>query len=165
MLGRRGCCVFPAPIRAVLRSKSPVGASAVRRRLEGKGISAQAWGIVPKVREVDRLLRASPSLQERVREVHPEICFMMWNRGVPILERKKSSAGKAARAALVASRFGDHAFDRIRRRYRKAAVADDDIHDAFAALWTAERMANGEAVTIPDQIQRDGAGIRMEISY
>jgi predicted RNase H-like nuclease len=90
---------------------------------------------------------------------------MMWNRGVPILERKKSSAGKAARRTLVAMRFGDQAFDRIRRRHAKTAVSDDDINDAFAALWTAERIANGEAVVIPTQTQRDGAGLRMEISY
>ena len=165
MLGRRGCCVFPAPIRALLPCRSLADASAVRRRLEGKGMSAEAWGIVPKIRELDRLLRASPSLQERVREVHPEICFMMWNRGVPFLERKKSSAGKATRAALVAARFGDHAFDHVRKRYPKAAVSDDDIHDAFAALWTAERIANGEAVVIPGEPQRDVAGLRMEISY
>lgn len=90
---------------------------------------------------------------------------MMWNRGVPILERKKSPAGKAARGALVAARFGDHAFDHVRSRYPRADVSDDDINDAFAALWTAERMANGEAVAIPEQAQRDVAGLRMEIWY
>jgi predicted RNase H-like nuclease len=165
MLARRGCCVFPAPIRAVLPCGSQADASAVRRRLEGKGMSAQSWGIVPKIQELDLLLTANPSLQERVREVHPEICFMMWNRGVPILERKKSPAGKAARGALVAARFGDHAFDHVRSRHPRADVSDDDINDAFAALWTAERMANGEAVAIPEQTQRDVAGLRMKIWY
>ncbi|MFL5635521.1 MAG: DUF429 domain-containing protein, partial [Gemmatimonadaceae bacterium] len=28
-------------------------------------------------------------------------------------------------------------------------AADDDILDAFAALWTAERVARGAAITLP----------------
>jgi predicted RNase H-like nuclease len=165
MLGRRGCCVFPAPIRPLLLGASHAEASAARKRLEGKGVSAQAWGIVPKIREVDLLLAANPSLQDRVREVHPEISFMTWNRGVPIEERKKSPAGKAARAALIASRFGNDAFDEVRRRYPRAQVADDDINDAFAALWTTERIACGSARVIPESPVFDPAGLRIAVWY
>ena len=163
MLGRRACCVFPAPIRPLLRCANQAEASAVRRRWEGKGVSAQAWNIVHKVREVDLLLAANPALQGRVREVHPEISFMTWNQGAALRERKRSAAGKATRAALIASRFGKHAFDEVRVRHGRAQVADDDINDAFAALWTAERIANGTAVVIPAQVERDAAGLRMEI--
>jgi predicted RNase H-like nuclease len=163
MLGRRACCVFPAPIRPMLRCANHAEASAVRRRWDGKGVSAQAWNIVHKVREVDLLLAANPALQDRVREVHPEISFMRWNGGAALLERKKSAAGKALRAALIASRFGEHAFADVRARHGRAQVADDDIHDAFAALWTADRIANGIADVIPARVQRDAAGLRMEI--
>jgi predicted RNase H-like nuclease len=164
-LGRRGCCVFPAPIRPLLLGKGLADASAIRRRVEGKGLSAQAWGIVSKIREVDRLLTTNPSLQDRVREVHPEVSFMAWNHHSPIRDRKKSVAGKAARATLIASRFGGHLFDQVRAKFPRSEVADDDINDAFAALWTAERIANGQAVVIPDQTERDPAGLRMEIWY
>jgi hypothetical protein len=42
-------------------------------------------------------------------------------------------------------------------------VADDDILDAFAALWTAERIAPGEAVTLPEVPPRDRHGLPMEM--
>ena len=47
----------------------------------------------------------------------------------------------------------------------EAQVADDDINDAFASLWTAERILNGSAKVIPDHPCRDPFGLRMEICY
>src|SRR6266567_2496156 len=76
MFGRRACCVFSAPIRPVLDAENRTEASHIRTRLEGKGMSAQAWAIVKKVNQVDQALASTPALQMRVREVHPELCFM-----------------------------------------------------------------------------------------
>jgi predicted RNase H-like nuclease len=165
MLGSRACCVFTAPIRPVLHARTHSEASRIRKRAEGKKISAQVWGIVPKIREIDCLLSANPSLQEFVREAHPEICFMAWNGGAAIADRKKSPGGKARRAALVAAYFGDRAFARVRDRHARTKVADDDINDAFAALWTAERILNGSGKVIPARPCRDPFGLRMEICY
>ncbi len=165
MLGSRACCVFTAPIRPVLHAGTRTEASSIRKRAEGKKVSAQVWGIVPKIREIDRLLSANPSLQAFVREVHPEICFMAWNGGAPIADRKKSPGGKARRAALVAAYFGRRAFALVRERHPRTKVADDDINDAFAALWTAERILDGSAKVIPDRPCRDPFGLRMEICY
>jgi predicted RNase H-like nuclease len=165
MLGSRACCVFTAPIRPVLHARTHTEASRIRKRAEGKKISAQAWGIVPKIREIDCLLSANPSLQKFVREAHPEICFMAWNGGATIADRKKSPGGKARRAALVATYFGDRAFARVRDRHPRTKVADDDINDAFAALWTAERILNGSGKVIPARPCRDPFGLRMEICY
>jgi predicted RNase H-like nuclease len=165
MLGPRACCVFTAPIRPVLHACTRTEASSIGKRAEGKKISAQVWGIVPKIREIDAFLSANPSLQAFIREVHPEICFMAWNGGAPIAERKKSPGGRARRAALVAGYFGDRAFARVRDRHPRTKVADDDINDAFAALWTAERILNGSAKVIPDRPRRDPFGLRMEICY
>src|SRR5262245_30706236 len=124
MLGGRACCVFTAPIRPVLRAKTHREASSIGKRAEGKKISAQVWGIVPKIREIDALLSAEPSLQAFIREVHPEICFMAWNGGAPIADRKKSTVGKARRAALVAAYFGDRAFACVRDRHPRTKVGD-----------------------------------------
>jgi len=165
MLGSRASCVFTAPIRPVLQAKTHREASSIRNRAEGKKISAQVWGIVPKIREIDALLSAEPSLQAFVREVHPEICFLAWNGGAAIADRKKSPAGKARREVLVAAYFGDRAFARVRDRHPRTKVADDDINDAFAALWTAERILDGSAKVIPDRAYRDPFGLRMEICY
>jgi predicted RNase H-like nuclease len=69
----RGSSVFPAPLRAVLAARSWEEACTIRLRIEGKKMSEQAWGIVPKVREVDALLHKDAELAARVFEVHPEV--------------------------------------------------------------------------------------------
>ena len=42
-------------------------------QIDGKKMSQQAFGILPKIREVDELLTANRTLVGRVVEVHPEV--------------------------------------------------------------------------------------------
>lgn len=165
MLGARGCCVFTAPIRPLLAATSYQEASAIRFEVEGKRLSKQAWEIVAKIREIDDLLRRAPELQGRILEVHPEICFMHWNGSVAIAHRKRSLAGRELRTKLVAEHFGSSAFETVRRRYPRSQVADDDINDAFAALWSAEHIAAGIARRIPEDPPRDRYGLRMQMVW
>jgi predicted RNase H-like nuclease len=39
----------------------------------GKGISRQTFNILPKIREVNDLLRERPELRDLIREIHPEL--------------------------------------------------------------------------------------------
>jgi len=50
----RHTSVFSAPIRPVLSAPTYAGACAVRRRVEGRAMSKQAWNILPRIVEVDR---------------------------------------------------------------------------------------------------------------
>ena len=51
-------------------------------------LSAQAFGLVPRVREVDALLRArGPAVHERVVECHPEVAFAAMAAGRLALAR------------------------------------------------------------------------------
>ena len=84
---------------------------------------------------------------------------------MPMRASKKTRVGHAQRRALVDGFFGAAAFEDVRRRFRIKEAADDDILDAFAALWTARRVLGGEAKTLPDDPPRDAAGLRMEIVY
>ena len=161
----RASSVFPAPLRPVLAARPHAEASRLRRAIDGRGVSIQAFGIYPKVAEVDALLRATPALRARVYEVHPEVSFQAWNRGVAIRASKKTREGRAARLALVAAHFGANAFALVRAQWTKQTVADDDILDAFAALWTAERIAVGRARRLPADPPRDGLGLPMQIVY
>lgn len=70
-LGPRWMCVFPAPPRPVLAATSYAEANRLHRRLTGRGLSRQAFGIMPKIAEVDRYLRSQPGGRDRVWEVHP----------------------------------------------------------------------------------------------
>jgi len=56
----RASSVFPAPIRPVLAATSYSDACQIRLQVEGKKLSLQAWAIMPKVRDVDELLRRAP---------------------------------------------------------------------------------------------------------
>jgi predicted RNase H-like nuclease len=163
-LGRRGCTVFNPPVRPALAARTHPEASALTRRLCGRGVSIQSFAIFPKVAAVEALVRRDSSFAARVYEFHPEVTFAEWN-GTPIPLRKKSPEGKAARQALIAAAYGDAAFDRLRRVLREAghSVPADDLADAFAGLWTAERLLSGSAVSLPDPLQVDACGIRMAI--
>lgn len=161
-LGRRACCVFTPPLRPMLDAPTYEAASALRRRIEGKGVSKQAWGIVPKIAEVDRLLRERPAYREIIREVHPEVSFWMLNGERPIIDRKAEKAGQERRVALLRRWCGD-AIVRALADRRVLGCRDDDIVDAFVTLWTAERIHAGRAITLPGAPPRDGHGLRMEI--
>ena len=142
----RASSVFTAPIRAALAA-------------------AQAFGIFAKVRELDALLEARPALRGRIREVHPEICFWAWNSGVPMRHYKKTEAGERERRDLVVRHFGEDVLEAVRKQLAPQRAPTDDILDAFAALWTAERIAHGVARTLPDEPLFDARGLRMEIVY
>jgi len=162
----RASSVFTAPIRAALAARSQDEASRITaQRCAGRRVPAQAFGIYAKVREVDDLLAARPSLRGRIREVHPEVCFWAWNGGVAIRASKKSEAGQRERVALVEAQFGAGSLARVRAQLAPLRAAADDILDAFAALWTAERIARGVARTLPEKPLCDARGLQMEIVY
>ncbi|MGA3118260.1 MAG: DUF429 domain-containing protein [Syntrophobacteraceae bacterium] len=161
-LGRRGCCVFPAPIRPVLDAKSYKEACQVQFDAEKKKMSRQAWSIVPKIREVDTLLRENPELRSRIREVHPEVSFFYMNRHSPLADSKKTEAGQAQRLNLLHPSFGTFLNSTLLAR-KQLGCARDDILDAFAALWTTERIVRGTASRIPNLPRVDSFGLSMEI--
>jgi predicted RNase H-like nuclease len=73
----RGSSVFPAPVRSILSAVSWEDACARSRRSapNGKAITKQTFAILPKIREVDELLRKRPELRGMIHEVHPEVCI------------------------------------------------------------------------------------------
>lgn len=155
-LGRRAGSVFPAPLRPLLALRDYAEANRVSNRLQQRGISKQGWAIVPKVEQVDRLLQRHRELRPRVYEVHPEVSFAYWNNGAA-LEPKRSPLGLESRRALVRAHFGE--LPPVPRGAR-----EDDLLDAFAALWTAERILAGRAQTLGDA-HADLTGLPMRIVY
>lgn len=49
--GRRASSVFSAPVRAVLSAATRREASETHRRIDGRGVAAQAFGLFPKIRQ------------------------------------------------------------------------------------------------------------------
>lgn len=160
-LGRRRPSVFPAPPRPVLAARSYREACTLHREVDGKAVSAQAWGIFAKIAEVDACM--SPALQDHVVEAHPELCFTTMNEGVPPEEGKKTESGRRQRLTLLQRCLSGSAPAVARPRPRGSAA--DDLLDALAVLWTAERIVRGEAMRLPQEAERDERGLRMEIWY
>jgi predicted RNase H-like nuclease len=157
----RASSVFPAPLRPVAYASSYEEACRVGREIEGKALSQQAWAIAPKIREVDQAIRMLAVSQPLVREVHPEVSFCVWNGGAPMRARKASAEGQEERRRLVEAVFGP--VGDYLSQFPRSVAKPDDILDAFAALWTAQRILEGTAITLPPNPTPDGTGLRMEI--
>jgi predicted RNase H-like nuclease len=163
LLGRpRASSVFPAPIRPVLAATSYAEACQIRLQVEGKKMSRQAWFITPKIREIDLVLRQDPALPARVREVHPEVSFYFLAGGQPQPHGKKSRIGREERRALLEPIFGPKVSAAL-AEHNRLASAEDDVLDAFAALWTAERILSGTCQTLPSSLPRDSLDLPMAI--
>lgn len=158
----RSASVFSPPVRACLAESDYAHALAASRASSptGIGISRQAFGIVPKLREVDAAMRRGT--QARVKEAHPELAFMEMNHGVALHESKRSGDGKAHRLALLkAAGFADPLGSSVDAARRGAVI--DDILDAHACCVTALRIESGNAVRVPEKPRRDARGLAMEI--
>lgn len=151
----RRSSVFTPPTRAALASATYEEAQGF-----GAGMSRQAFGILPKIREVDQLMTSA--VQETVREIHPELCFYGLT-GYPMRHNKKSTDGNAERLRAL-----QDSFPRIRQAlgvFPRSQVASDDILDAYAAAWTALRIVDNIAERIPPHPPIDAKGLRMEMWY
>jgi predicted RNase H-like nuclease len=136
----RSNSVFSAPLRACLAAKSHEEAGRIRFKIEAKKMSLQAFGILPKIREVDELLRKDSRLARRVIEVHPEVSFAEWNRGKALKYAKRRAEGKAERCRLI-EKVWPGVIEGIRERLQGEEYVRDDLYDAFAALWSIRRYA------------------------
>ena len=158
----RASSVFPAPSRRVLGANTYEEAVARSVAACGKKMSKQSFAILDRIAEVDRMLQASPALREKVREIHPEVCFYFLNGRRPMLHAKRSAAGAAERDALLATVFGS-AFADVRSQIPKRLATDDDIRDALVATWTAGRIVDGLAESISFESAVDVTGLPMEM--
>lgn len=168
---QRKSSVFAAPCRATLEATSYAEAGALNRQARGTGVSIELYNILPKIREVDSAM--TPTLQEWVREVHPEVVFAaLAGSQAAELPRKKERNGLLARLDLLAHQSTtDLTLQRITEERRilarqvgSAGIAPDDLVDALAGLVAARRIATGQAIVLPPGApQRDARGLRMEI--
>jgi predicted RNase H-like nuclease len=141
LLGQpRGTSVFAAPCRATLSAATHAAASQINRENAGRGLSQQAFGIIPKIKQVDDAIK--PESQRWALEVHPEVCFWALNQYRPMAHNKKSKEGAAERVTVLRRIFPNieqHLANRLPR------VGKDDLLDAAAAAWTALRWHGNEA--------------------
>lgn len=165
-LGRpRASSVFPAPIRPALRARTREEASRITMARDGRRVGAQAWALYAKIREVDQLLQSNAEERKRVFEVHPEVSFWAWQGRRPMCASKRTREGRCERARLARGWLDADVIADARAKYPRTLLADDDILDAIAVLWTAHRIANGLERKLPGSPIKDPTGLPMRIVY
>ena len=160
-LGARRSSLFWTPPLCVLDATRHVEANRRSWEETGRGISVQAFNLVPKIRELRDTLAPgdfAPESRPRAVEVHPESSFVRL-AGEPMSASKRQPAGEEERLEVLAEVFPNIA---------EAAVSTpppgpprpglDDLLDAAAAAWTARRIVAGEADCL-------GAGEQDETGY
>ena len=165
--------VFPTPARATARiawqfPKDYDKANATQKKVAGKGLSKQTFGIAPKIGEVDVLMESrGDGATPQIREIHPEICFWALNGQQSIPYSKKTADGIAQRLDVLqqVEPKAQAIFDAGCSHPCKG-VAEDDVLDALAAAVTARRRGQSlELQTLPKNPDNDSKGLAMEMVY
>lgn len=150
-LGRARSSIFPAPPRAVLDTRDYAEACRIAQHVSGRKISLQTFHITPKIAEWDALERPG-----HVVEVHPELAFRLIAPDTAFAP-KKTARGAGQRIAALTGWLDP-----------RAALGDlpagarlDDVLDALAAAWSAQRWAQGRAEVFG--AERDDRGRPMMI--
>lgn len=156
LLGPRRSSVFPAPVRDTLDAEDYEDACRRSRRCSGKALSKQAYNLIPKIAEVDRLVR--PDDQDRLVEAHPECAFTRL-AGAPPAEPKRTTAGAEHRRDLLNS------WDRELGQLLDSdhGLPSIDLLDAAALVVTAAHVAAGTEHRLGHQ--RDRRGLLAQVVY
>ncbi len=135
--------VFNAPPAVVLTATTYRDANEGSKAETGKGISAQSWMLVPKIKEA-----TSFSLDSGlpVIEAHPEWSFALMTGGAPAEPSKKSWVGHRERTGRLAG-VGIEVPDDLGEA---GAAGIEDVLDAAAVAWTAHRWTAGEACRLEE---------------
>lgn len=157
LLGCRASSIFTPPTRSMLKATH-------YEQVRTRGLSIQAFNILPKIREVDQLM--TPAVQQRVHEAHPELAFMSL-AGTPMQYNKKTREGREERLRTLGKIFRGirRTFGSACMAFKRSGVAMDDLLDAYVLAWTAYRIASGQASCLPVSPIIDEKRLRMKIWY
>lgn len=136
-----GSSVFPVPPRLILEAETYSQARELALKHWGRGVTAQSFALAEKILEV-----AASAEDERVFEVHPEVSFRAM-KGSNLTAPKKSWNGAMERRELL-RKVGIDLPDHIEQAGRAGL---DDVLDAAAAAWTANRILTGTAERLPEE--------------
>lgn len=155
-IGPRRNSVFFAVPRVVWAAASAEEARARSVAIAGVSVSAQTLALGAKVLEADVLAR----VDERLYEVHPEVSFTALAGGY-LSHPKSTWAGLCHRMDLLAKEEIVVPTD----LGEAGSAGPDDVLDAAVVAWSATRIAEGVAGSLPDPPVRGGDGLDAAIWY
>lgn len=161
----RASSVFPVPCRKAVHARTYERACDLNLRTLGVKITRQAWGICPRIAEVDRLLQSGRHLTGTVRESHPELCLWALHAQRPLRFPKKTAQGRFERMSILETVFDDavRVYEQSMAGYTRSNVARDDIIDALA-LAVGAWSCRGALRSIPEDPEHDETGLPMEMA-
>ena len=169
LLGKRSSSVFPVPPRLALSPLSYEELNLASKAHCGKGVSKQAFYLLPKIREAEALLRSPNSDGLDWLETHPELCFSSFNGAVPMVDNKKTEAGFCERKSVLARHIPARTIDRLLRSLMasvpRAQCARDDMLDALVCGVVARLDASGRGCLPLGKQDFDEVGLPMRICY
>ena len=150
VLGPRRASVFPVPCRAAVYAPDYDAAIKINETITGKRIFRATWNLIPRMRQVDEILRADPQACGVIREAHPEVLFWGLNQGRPMACRKKDARGEAERLEVLQTVYprAGRVFREARETLRGRQATRDDLLDALAAAVTG-LLGGGKLQTLP----------------
>jgi predicted RNase H-like nuclease len=159
MLGSHASRVFTGARRGLWDHETHARANEALKARGEAGISIQLWGLRAKITELEAVM--TPALQQRIREVHPELVFLRLNFGRP-LPSKKTEDGIAQRMRLLRREGFVELKEWLARKL--AGVKTDDILDACAVAIAARDFTQGHVLP-RGAAAKDAKGLKMQIWY
>jgi predicted RNase H-like nuclease len=148
LLKSRASTIFSAPAKKTLLAKSYRDACEINFSVCGKKLSKQTWFLFEKIKEA-RTLFCQKEKNLKLYEVHPELSFMAMNDMKVIEFGKKTNDGFKMRYLLLKKFFPKFNFEEVRAKFKKKDVADDDILDAVAVLWSTQKIIDKIVSYVP----------------
>lgn len=170
-LGTRRASVFDVPARTTLAATSHAEACDMQAGEIGRRLSIQSWHLVPRIRQLDSLLRQRVPGADHVHESHPEWLFRLLARDAEVAP-KKSATGRTQRLSLLAQAATSAGLDAVQvleaiaalqHGTRRADVQPDDLADAVVLALAACELARNGSVTLPPLPPRDACGLPMAV--
>ncbi len=161
LLGPRRATIFPVPPKDVLSQATYADARKKAVELTGKSISAQSFALRHNILEVQALVASLPrETSDKIHEVHPELCFRALCGRVLMTPKRSWNGANERRAALEQAGI-------VLPKFLEGvgAVPVDDVLDAAVAAWSAKRIADGAAQSVPLEPEVDANGRQIGIWF
>jgi predicted RNase H-like nuclease len=158
--------VFPVPCREAVYTAKAAEARQINLTVLGRSLTEQTCAISGKIAQLDVLLLEDPSLQSRVREIHPEVCFWALAGRKAMQDKKSRVTGQKERLAVL-SRYEKGAAELMAlalSQTRRTELRADDVLDAMVEFVTAEARV-GPLASLMGQPTHDQRGLPMEMLY
>jgi predicted RNase H-like nuclease len=161
VLSLRKSSIFPPPSRPVLKAKSPAEAKKIEKSNSDppKSLAKQVINLLDKIRELDAVAAGYSGI---IFECHPEVSFWEMNQKTEMSLPKRKTAGFEERCKILAKNGYDYSFLTTHVGSYKEQ-SRDDLLDACAAAWTAERIFRKQAIRFPARPCHDDCGLDMVI--